>query len=78
VKAIRAWLLLFVIGLVLSGVTAFPLVTEVRLLADVLHAVPAPGALVSWIDRVREGLEVTGATYPFIAYGTDWLPSPTS
>ncbi|XVV13359.1 hypothetical protein ACQP2X_03080 [Actinoplanes sp. CA-131856] len=72
-KAIRAWLLVFVIGLVLSGVTAFPLVTEVRVLADVLHAVPAPDALVAWIDRVREGLEVTGTNYPFIAYGTDWL-----
>ncbi|SNY62446.1 hypothetical protein SAMN05421748_123152 [Paractinoplanes atraurantiacus] len=72
-KAIRAWLLVFVIGLVLSGVTAFPLVTEVRVLTDVLHAVPAPDALVAWIDRVREGLEATGTNYPFIAYGTDWL-----
>jgi hypothetical protein len=73
VRAIRAWLLVFVVGLVLSGVTAFPLVTEVRILADVLHRVPAPDALVAWIDRVREGLVVTGERYPFIAYGTDWL-----
>ncbi|WP_127499873.1 hypothetical protein [Actinoplanes solisilvae] len=72
-RAIRAWLLIFVVGLVLSGVTAFPLVTEVRMLADVLHAVPAPDALTAWIDRVHEGLRVTGDQYPFIAYGTDWL-----
>jgi hypothetical protein len=72
-RAIRAWLLVFVVGLALSGVTAFPLVAEVRLLSDVLHAGPAPDVLVAWIDRVRDGLVVTGATYPFIAYGTDWL-----
>jgi len=72
-KAIRAWLLVFVVGLVLSGVTAFPLVAEVRLLSEVLRSVPAPQGLVAWIDRVRDGLVVTGANYPFIAYGTDWL-----
>jgi hypothetical protein len=73
VKAIRAWLLAFVAGLVFSGVTAFPLVFEVRLLSEVLQSVPAPDGLVSWIDRVRDGLVVTGTNYPFIAYGTDWL-----
>jgi hypothetical protein len=72
-KAIRAWLLVFVVGLVLSGVTAFPLVAETRLLAGLVHAVPAPDALVAWVDRVHEGLRVTGDRYPFIAYGTDWL-----
>jgi hypothetical protein len=70
---IRAWLLVVAVGLVLSGVTAFPLVTEVRLLADLLHAGPAPDSLVTWIDRVHEGLTVTARGYPFIAYGTDWL-----
>ncbi|MCU7727939.1 hypothetical protein ODJ79_29835 [Actinoplanes sp. KI2] len=72
-KAIRVWLLIFVIGLTLSGATAFPLVTEVRTLSSALHHVPAPDALLAWIDRVLEGLTVTGKTYPFIAYGTDWL-----
>lgn len=72
-KAIRAWLLFFVVGLVLSGVTAFPLVAEVRLLSEVLQSVAVPGGLVAWVDRVRDGLVVTGANYPFIAYGTDWL-----
>ena len=72
-KAIRAWLLVFVVGLVLSGVTAFPLVAEVRLLSEVLHSAPAPDGVVVWVDRVRDGLAVTGAAYPFIAYGTDWL-----
>lgn len=70
---IRAWLLVFAVGLVISGVTAFPLVTETRLLAELLHALPAPEALVAWADRAHEGLAVTGRDYPFVAYGTDWL-----
>jgi hypothetical protein len=72
-RAIRAWLAVFIAGLVVSGVTAFPLVSETRLLAAVLHATPAPEALVAWIDRVHSGLSLTGEKFPFIAYGTDWL-----
>ena len=26
-----------------------------------------------WILKVRHGLDVTYAKYPFVAYGTDWL-----
>ena len=72
-KAIRIWLVIFVLGLILSGATAFPLVSEVRLLASVLHRVPAPEALITWIDHVRDGLVTTDTNFPFIAYGTDWL-----
>jgi hypothetical protein len=73
---IRAWLVLFITGLVLSGVTAFPLETELRLLADLMHASPVPEhlpGLAAWIDRVHAGLAATGRDYPFIAYGSDWL-----
>ena len=31
-----------------------------------------PG-LVEWVDRVRDALIDTGRSYPFLAYGTDWL-----
>jgi len=68
----------FVVGLVVSGVTAFPLEWETRLLVDLLHAdwSPAPEhlpALVDWIDRVHTGIAATNRDYPFLAYGTDWL-----
>jgi hypothetical protein len=72
-RRIRLWLALFVTGLVLSGVTAFPLETETRWLSAWLHHVPAPAALTAWIDRCHEGLQQTNAKYPFLAYGTDWL-----
>ncbi len=73
---IRAWIVVFIAGLVVSGVTAFPLEAEVRLVSGVLHASGAPQfapGLVEWIDRVRDALVQTGASHPFLAYGTDWL-----
>lgn len=75
---IRFWLVLFVIGLIVSGVTAFPLESETRLLVRLLHAdwSPAPEhfpVLVDWLDRVHNGIVATNRDYPFMAYGTDWL-----
>lgn len=69
---------LFIVGLVLSGVTAFPLRHELRWLADGLGIV-APenyaryAGLQRWIAYVLYGVEQTQARYPFISYGTDWL-----
>jgi hypothetical protein len=62
---VRLWLVVFVTGLVVSGVTAFPLEAETRLLARLLDG--------DWFDRVHEGVAQTNNAYPFMAYGTDWL-----
>lgn len=75
---IRAWLAFFIVGLVLSGLTAIPLVWEVDRIGDVLgvdrDAPPDQYAgLRHWIARVGQGLRETEAKHPFIAYGTDWL-----
>lgn len=77
-RRVRIWLVVFIVGLVLSGLTAFPLVTEIRWLDEVLRSdgSPVPGnlpGLVEWVGRAREGLEATDAKYPFVLYGTDWL-----
>lgn len=72
---IRFWLALFMLGLVLSGLTAFPLESELRglvsLLPDASSAQPA--ALTVWLLRVRDALTETNRSFPFLAYGTDWL-----
>jgi succinate-acetate transporter protein len=75
---IRLWLALFVVGLVLSGLTAFPLETELRILNSVLginpDASPSNYAGVQhWIALVATALHESYAKYPFLAYGTDWL-----
>ena len=77
-RRIRFWLAVFIIGLVLSGITAFPLETELSLLVSILHAgwlrpLPEVTGLLPWIERVYDALRTTNAFYPFLAYGTDWL-----
>jgi len=77
-RRIRALLAVFMLCLVLSGVTAFPLEAELRILTRVLGVDQAkpPGdydGLRYWIARVDQGVRETNAQYPFMAYGTDWL-----
>ncbi len=76
-KRIRILLALFVIGLILSGITAFPLVSELRILnryfgpeSGIGQAMPG---LAAWLSKVQTGLIETQRAYPFILYGTDWL-----
>ena len=69
---------LFIVGLILSGITAFPLLSELRLLCRFLglgYATSPSGytGISAWILTVRWGLEDTYAKYPWLAYGTDWL-----
>jgi hypothetical protein len=77
-RRIRIWLVLFIVGLVVSGLTAFPLERELALLNHLLGVAPSvpaspePG-LHTWLRRVHEGLADTNQRYPFLAYGTDWL-----
>ncbi|MET7569937.1 hypothetical protein ABZT04_15750 [Streptomyces sp. NPDC005492] len=75
-KGIRAWLVLFVVCLVLSGATAFPLVHELRWTEEALRSLSVPHylpALTDWIARMRQGLDTADTDYPFLLYGTDWL-----
>lgn len=68
----------FMAGLVVSGITAFPLLHELELLVHWTSQSP-PGSLLrasgfpDWILIVRDGLRESYSRYPWIAYGTDWL-----
>ena len=71
-------MIFFIIGLLISGVTAFPLLHELRILANLLGVGEAQSpqgysGLPFWILTVRHGLEQTYSLYPWMAYGTDWL-----
>ena len=77
-RRIRVWLGIFIAGLVLSGVTAFPLESELRwtggvLLAPTIEPWARATHLLPWVERVYAGLAATNAHFPFLAYGTDWL-----
>ena len=75
-REIRRWVIFFIIALVASGLTAFPLATELRLLGEWFN-VDAPGipenGLQWWFRTIRDGLNDTYSKYPWLGYGTDWL-----
>lgn len=75
IRRIRIWLGLFIIGLVLSGLTAFPLEREVSALVSMLSAahISPDSGLSIWVNKVHVALAETNNRYPFLAYGTDWL-----
>ena len=71
----------FIVGLVVSGATAIPLVTELDWLvwltgARQLVVIPAftnaPDWAI-WLVKVQTTLQETSNKYPFLFYGTDWL-----
>ncbi|MFN8365959.1 MAG: hypothetical protein U0Y96_01815 [Candidatus Kapaibacterium sp.] len=71
VKKIRFILVVFIIGLVLSGITAFPIETQLSVVDAHLYLFPQ--FMQSWLHNVYMAVQTTNATYPFLSYGTDWL-----
>jgi hypothetical protein len=77
-RRIRIVLALFMIALVLSGLTAIPVEGELDALAWAIglphDAAPQDySGLAHWIAEVRAGVRATGAGYPYVFYGYDWL-----
>lgn len=72
-SSIRALLVVFIIGLALSGLTAFPLLHELDLLVAILGQPVQDSGFVWWIAHVRHALAETYRVWPFLGYGTDWL-----
>lgn len=76
IRRFRIWMGFFIFGLVVSGITAFPLETELIWLCQFLgiSAQANPwGEMGQWLLLVRNGLIDTNYHYPWLAYGTDWL-----
>ena len=67
-KKIRRVIVAFIILLVLSGVTAFPLVTEADWMMAHLNSFPP--FFHPWIKQVSDAVHQTPSV---ILYGTDWL-----
>ena len=74
----RLVLSVFILGLILSGITAFPLASEMQLVSawfGISSSLPPKhdSGLAFWLATVNRGLHETYAACPWIAYGTDWL-----
>jgi hypothetical protein len=70
-KRIRVHLITFLVLLCLSGITAFPIETELSWL--IRHLSWVPPLFHDWIQQVHRAVTLTNAQYPYLAYGTDWL-----
>src|ERR1043166_4565353 len=68
---IRKWTALFMILLVLSGITAFPVYTELRFL--LYHQNFIPDFALPWLMKISEGIDMVMQQYPYLLYGYDWL-----
>ena len=77
-RRIRWLVWVFIVGLVLSGLTAIPLVTELNVLVSWFGlerqtVATATSELARWLLRIRESLISTQAAHAQLFYGMDWL-----
>ena len=79
-RRIQVFTLLFIIGLVVSGATAIPLVSEIDWLAQLTGARAAllagstnPPIWALWLCKVQDEIHLADDKSPFLFYGTDWL-----
>ncbi|MBN8652735.1 MAG: hypothetical protein J0L67_14985 [Cytophagales bacterium] len=72
-KKIRLLLLLIIAGLIVSGLTAFPIKAQLEISHTYIEQYNWNNALTNWLELVYTGIQETDSRYPFIAYGTDWL-----
>jgi len=69
-RSVRTLLLLFMICLFLSGLTAIPIDVELQFIKEVI---PKQNVFYQWISKVYDAYVETKAKYPFLMYGYDWL-----
>jgi hypothetical protein len=71
-RRIRRMIVLFVVLLMLSGITAFPVYTELKWIHD--NQVLSPDSLLGiFLEKVWLAVRAVNDQYPFLFYGYDWL-----
>lgn len=75
-EKIRLWLIGFMVLLVLSGITAFPVQRELHLLIrpDIFSLDDIfPGYFRFWLLNLNFAIDEVVLKYPYLLYGYDWL-----
>jgi hypothetical protein len=71
-RRIRLMIIFFIVVLALSGITAFPVYTELKWMID--HQFFSNDSLIGgWLYKVWVGVDATHSRFPFLFYGYDWL-----
>jgi len=68
---VRLCIWIMIAGLAISGITAFPIETELGML--VRSAPINNSVLQTWLNNVYSAVRYVNITYPYLSYGTDWL-----
>jgi hypothetical protein len=71
-RRIKTMIVFFIIALVISGVTAFPVYSELNLMHH-MHLFSYKTSLGRWLLKVWWGVRNTYSSYRFLFYGYDWL-----
>jgi hypothetical protein len=69
-QTIKRLLLLFMVALFISGLTAIPVDAQLTFL---LKQLPQGSAFYSWIEKVLLAYREVNQQHPFLLYGYDWL-----
>lgn len=69
-KTIKRLLLLFIVCLFISGLTAIPVDTQLSIL---VKSVKQENVFHNWIQKVLLAYRDVNNNYPFLFYGYDWL-----
>jgi hypothetical protein len=67
---IKICLWIVIIGVALSGITAFLIESELALISR--HLSPS-GILGEWLNKIYLAVKITNQHFPWLSYGTDWL-----
>ena len=68
---IKIYVLIIIIGLAISGITAFPLETELAYLVKITNNFPS--IFKQWLATIYAAIKNTNQNFPYLSYGTDWL-----
>jgi hypothetical protein len=70
-RRVKICIVIVIAGLFISGITAFPLESELTWL--VKHQSLPNGQMTTWLSKVYSAIVSANQSYPFLSYGTDWL-----
>ena len=71
ITKIRAAILFIVLAILISGITVFPIQSELAWL--MAHPEWVPGFAREWLQQIYLAVKNTNTAYPMLAYGFDWL-----
>lgn len=68
---IKLWIIFFIVALILSGITAFPIESQLAIAMNHLDLFPL--VIQHWLSTIYHAVKTTNNNFPYLAYGTDWL-----